>query len=145
MSITAKTGYYFEDLEVGMSASYSRVVTSEDIVSFSEVSGDKNPVHLDAEYAAGTMFKERIAHGILTASYISAVIGMELPGPGCIYISQSLKFKAPVLIGAEAGAKVVVKELNPAKRLAVLDCTVSVGDKVVLEGEAVIMAPKKPA
>ena len=145
MSITAKTGYYFEDLEVGMSASYSRVVTSEDIVSFSEVSGDKNPVHLDAEYAAGTMFKERIAHGILTASYISAVIGMELPGPGCIYISQSLKFKAPVLIGAEAGAKGVVKELNPAKRLAVLDCTVSVGDRVVLEGEAVIMAPKKPA
>jgi len=144
MSNNSKNGYYFEDLEVGMSASYSRVVTSEDIISFSEVSGDKNPVHLDADYAAGTMFKERIAHGILTASYISAVIGMELPGPGCIYISQSLKFKAPVLIGAEAAARVEVKELIPGKRLAMLDCIVSVGDKVVLEGEAVIMAPKKP-
>jgi len=145
MSNANQNGYYFEDLEVGMSASYSRLVTSDDIVSFSEVSGDKNPVHLDADYAAGTMFKERIAHGILTASYISAVIGMELPGPGCIYISQSLKFKAPVLIGAEAVARVEVKELIAGKRMAVLDCTVSVGDKVVLEGEAVIMAPKKPA
>ena len=112
MSDAAKNGYYFEDLEVGMTASYTRVVTSEDIVSFAEVSGDKNPVHLDEEYAENSVFKERIAHGIMTASYVSAVIGMKLPGPGCIYMSQSLQFKRPVKIGDEAVAEVVVEELR---------------------------------
>lgn len=144
MSIMEKNGYYFEDLEVGMKATYGTVVTEDAITDFAAISGDKNPVHLDADYAAGTVFKERIAHGILTASYISAVIGMELPGPGCIYVSQSLNFKAPVMIGAEAVAEVQVEELFPAKRRAILACTVKVGDRVVLEGEAVVMVPNRP-
>ncbi len=88
------TGYYFEDLKVGQEASISKTVTEADIVAFAEVSGDKNPVHLDADYAATTMFKERIAHGMLSAAYISAVFGMELPGPGSIYISQTLEFQS---------------------------------------------------
>ncbi len=144
MGIMAKNGYYFEDLEVGMKATYATVVTEDAIRDFAEISGDKNPVHLDEEYASSTVFKERIAHGILTASYISAVIGMELPGPGCIYVSQSLNFMAPVMIGAEVVAEVQVEELFEVKRRAILGCSVTVGDKVVLEGEAVVMVPKRP-
>ena len=87
---------YFEDLSVGQEASQSNVVTADIIGAFAAVSGDHNPVHVDAEYAATTMFKERIAHGMLSAAYISAVFGMQLPGPGAIYISQTLNFKAPV-------------------------------------------------
>jgi 3-hydroxybutyryl-CoA dehydratase len=99
---------YFEDLTVGQEASLSKTVTEADIVAFAEVSGDRNPVHLDAAYAATTMFKERIAHGMLSAAYISAVFGMKLPGPGAIYISQTLNFKAPVKIGDTVVATVKV-------------------------------------
>jgi len=144
MSIMEKNGYYFEDLEVGMKATYASVVSEGDIQNFAEISGDKNPVHLDADYAAQTVFKDRIAHGILTASYISAVIGMELPGPGCIYVSQTLNFKRPVKIGDEAIAEVEVEELFDEKRRAILACTVKVGDRAVLEGEAVVLVPGRP-
>ena len=108
-----RKSYYFEDLEPGMEASFAKTVTEADIIGFAEVTGDKNPVHLDAEFAGRTMFKERIAHGMPTASYISAVFGMELPGPGVIYISQTLNFKGPVKIGDEVVAKVKVAELFP--------------------------------
>ena len=91
--------YAFEDLAVGMEASYARTVTAEDIIQFADVTGDRNPVHLDAAYAAGTIFKAPIAHGMLTAGYISTVFGMELPGPGAIYVSQTLNFRGPVRIG----------------------------------------------
>ena len=111
---------FFEDLDLGMEASLERVVTEADIVAFAEVSGDKNPVHMDADYAAGTMFKQRISHGMLTASYISAVFGMELPGPGAIYISQTLNFRRPVMIGDSITATVAVLELWPAKRREVV-------------------------
>jgi hypothetical protein len=93
MNVTTRQVYYFEDLEVGMEASFAKTVTAADIVAFAEVTGDKNPVHLDAAYAARTIFKEPIAHGMLTAGYISAVFGMELPGPGAIYVSQTLNFR----------------------------------------------------
>ena len=99
MLATAGTTKYFEDLKVGQEASMSRVVTEADIVAYAALSGDYNPVHTDPEYAAKTVFKARIAHGILSAGYISALFGMKLPGPGSIYISQTLNFKAPVKIG----------------------------------------------
>ena len=146
MTVITRKTYFFEDLEVGMEASYQRLVTEQDIIKFAEATGDKNPVHLDAAYAAKTMFKERIAHGMLTASYISAVFGTEMPGPGVIYISQTLNFRAPVKIGQTVTAKVRVVELFPAKRRARFECVCSVDDgKVVLEGEAMLMVPARPA
>jgi len=142
--ITRKT-YCFEDLELGMEASFQKKVSENDIIAFAQVTGDKNPVHLDPSYAARTMFKERIAHGMLTASYISAVFGMEMPGPGAIYVSQTLNFRAPVRIGDVVTAKVRVVELFPAKRRARFDCECLVDGKPVLEGEAVLMVPARPA
>ena len=131
----------FEDLQLGMEAFLSKTVTEQDIIAFAEVTGDKNPVHLDAAYAAKTMFKQRIAHGMLTAGYISAVFGMELPGPGAIYVSQTLNFKGPVKIGDTVVTKVKIVELIAAKRRARFDCVCSVDGKLVLEGEAVLMVP----
>ena len=144
MSAIASQGYVFEDLSVGMEASYERAVTEADIVGFAEITGDKNPVHLDAAYAAKTLFKERIAHGMLSAGYISAVFGTRLPGPGAIYVSQSLNFRGPVKIGDTVTAHVRVRELIEGKRRAVFDCRCSVGGKSVLEGEAVLMVPARP-
>jgi 3-hydroxybutyryl-CoA dehydratase len=138
-------GYYFEDLVPGMEASLTRLVTMADIERFAEVSGDFNPVHLDEAYAAATVFKKPIAHGILSAAYISAVFGMQLPGPGAIYVSQTLNFRAPVYIGDEVTATVRVTELIEAKRRAMFACTCRVGEKTVLEGEAVLMVPARPA
>ncbi len=143
MTIMERTSYCFEDLQLGMEASFQKTVTEADIITFAAVSGDKNPVHLDADYAARTMFKERIAHGMLTASYISAVFGMEMPGPGAIYISQTLNFRAPVKIGDVVTAKVKVVELIEGKRRARFECQCLVGGKAVLEGEAVLMVPAR--
>ena len=123
---TAPKSVYFEDLSVGQEASISNTVTADVISAFAAVSGDRNPVHVDADYAATTMFKEPIAHGMLSAAYISAVFGMQLPGPGAIYISQTLNFKAPVKIGDEVVTTVKVAELIPEKRRAKFDCVCSV-------------------
>ncbi len=142
---TAANGVFFEDLSVGQEASLSKTVTEADIVAFAEVSGDKNPVHLDARYAAGTMFKERIAHGMLSAAYISAVFGMKLPGPGAIYISQTLNFKAPVKIGDTVVTAVKVAELVPEKKRARFGCVCSVNGKPMVQGEAMLMVPARPA
>lgn len=133
----------FEDLEVGMSASVSRTVSEADILMFAGVSGDTNPVHLDQEFAASTMFGGRIAHGMLSAGLISAVFGTRLPGPGSIYLSQSLKFKAPVKIGDTVVARVTVKELKTEKRRAVFTTVCSVGGNVVLDGEAELLIPAR--
>jgi 3-hydroxybutyryl-CoA dehydratase len=145
MTVMARKSYFFEDLEVGMEASFAKVVSEADINAFAEVSGDKNPVHLDAAYAAKTMFKERIAHGMLSAGYISAVFGMEMPGPGAIYISQTLNFKAPVKIGDKVVAKVKVVELFSEKKRARFECVCTVNDKPVVTGEAMLMVPSRPA
>lgn len=139
--MTAYKTHFFEDLELGQDASYERRCTDEDIEIFAAVSGDKNPVHLDADFAAATPFKGRISHGMLTASYISTVFGTRLPGPGAIYVSQTLNFRAPVRHGDLVRAVVTVIELYPAKRRARFDCKCMVGDKVVLEGEAILMVP----
>ena len=133
----------FEDLELGMSASASRTVSEADILMFAGVSGDTNPVHLDQEFAASTMFGGRIAHGMLSAGLISAVFGTRLPGPGSIYLSQTLKFKAPVKIGDTVVARVTVKELKTEKRRAVFSTVCSVGSTVVLEGEAELLIPAR--
>jgi 3-hydroxybutyryl-CoA dehydratase len=142
---TAPKSVYFEDLSVGQEASISNTVTADVISAFAAVSGDRNPVHVDADYAATTMFKEPIAHGMLSAAYISAVFGMQLPGPGAIYISQTLNFKAPVKIGDEVVTTVKVAELIPEKRRAKFDCVCSVSGKPVVQGEAVLMVPLRPA
>jgi len=145
MNVALRQVYAFEDLEPGMEASLARTVGAADIVTFSEITGDKNPVHLDAEFAARTMFKEPIAHGMLTASYISAVFGSELPGPGAIYVSQTLNFRAPVRSGDRVVASVRVVELYPAKRRVRFECLCEVDGKRVLEGEAVLMVPARAA
>lgn len=143
--MTAKISTYFEDLAVGQEASLTNTVNEKDIVAFAGISGDRNPVHLDADYAATTMFKERIAHGMLSAAYISAVFGMELPGPGAIYLSQSLAFKAPVRIGDTVVATVKLVELMPEKKRARFETVCTVEGKPVLTGEAVLMVPNRPA
>ncbi len=142
---TAGTAKYFEDLEVGQEASMSRTVSEADIVAYAALSGDYNPVHLDREYAAKTIFKERIAHGILAAGYISALFGMKLPGPGSIYISQTLSFRAPVKIGDKVESRVKLVELIADKKRARFDCVCTVDGKPVLTGEAVLMVPSRPA
>ncbi len=145
MTDTIGKTHYFEDLAVGQEASLSKTVMEGDIATFAELSGDRNPVHLDAGYAATTMFKERIAHGMMSAAYISAVFGMELPGPGAIYISQTLRFKAPVKIGDTVTATVKVAELIAEKKRARFETVCSVAGKPVLAGEAVLMIPARPA
>ena len=139
----ADTGYFVEDLRPGMSATFSKTVTEADLVLFAGVTGDFNPVHVDEDYAAGTMFKGRIAHGMLSAGFISAVLGMKLPGPGCIYLSQSLKFKAPVRIGDTVEARATVKNVIADKRRAVIETVCTVGGTVVTEGEALLLVPSK--
>ena len=137
-------GYYLEDLTEGMSAVYTKTVTDADLVLFAGVSGDINPVHVDQEYAKTTMFQGRIAHGMLTGSFISAVLGTKLPGPGCIYLSQNLKFKAPVRPGDTVRAKVTVKSVDLERGRVTVDTVCTVADKTVIEGEAVLMVPRRP-
>ncbi len=145
MMPTAGKPYFFEDLKVGMEASMSRTVTEADIVAYAALSGDYNPIHLDPEYASRTPFKERIAHGILSAGYISAVFGMQVPGPGSIYISQTLNFKAPVKIDDVVVTSIKLIELMPEKKRARFETICSVDGKPVLTGEAVLLIPSRPA
>ena len=141
--MTASKPIYFEDLAVGQEASLTNTVTEAAITAFADISGDRNPVHVDAAYAATTMFKERIAHGMLTAGLISAVIGEQLPGHGTIYLSQSLRFMAPVRPGDSVLAQVQVREIDHARRRVTLDCRCVVGDTTVLKGEALVLAPSR--
>jgi 3-hydroxybutyryl-CoA dehydratase len=134
--------YTVEDLKPGMSESFTKTVTEADIQAFGEVSGDMNPAHFDEAYAATTPFKTRIAHGMLSASYISTILGMKMPGPGTIFMSLTVRFKAPVRIGETVVTTCTVRETVPEKRRVVFDCVCRVGDTVVVEGEAMVMAPK---
>jgi 3-hydroxybutyryl-CoA dehydratase len=136
-------GRFFEDLSVGDSAEITRTVTEAVIEAFAAVSTDSNPVHLDAAYAEGTIFKGRIAHGMLSGAYISAVIGMQLPGPGTIYLSQSLRFRRPVRPGDEVTARVTVEALDPKRGEVTLSTVCEVAGKRVVEGEAVVLAPRR--
>ena len=134
---------YFEDLSVGLAETYSKTVKSSDVVGFAEITGDRNPIHLSEHFAAKTLFKGRIAHGIYTAGLISAVIGTRLPGPGAIYASQTLKFLAPVKIGDTVDAIVEIAALNEERQRVTLLCRCEVDGAVVLEGEAIVKVPRR--
>ena len=136
-------GYFLEDLSVGMSAAYSKTVTESDIAKFAEVSGDNNPLHLDEAFAKTTRFKERIAHGMLSAGFISTILGTKLPGPGSIYLSQSLSFTAPVKIGDTVTARAEITDIRRDKKRVTLATTCVVGETVVIQGEALVMVPSR--
>lgn len=134
-------GYTIEELQVGMEASFEREITEDLVNRFAEVSGDINPVHVDEDYANKSRFKGRIAHGLLTASFLSTVLGTKLPGPGAIYMHQDLVFRAPVRFGETVLASVKVEKTNLHRRVVVLSCKCEVDGRVVLQGEAVMMVP----
>jgi 3-hydroxybutyryl-CoA dehydratase len=134
---------YFEDLSLGMTEALTKVVSSDDVVGFAEITGDRNPIHLSEHFAAKTPFGTRIVHGLYTAGLISALLGTRLPGPGAIYISQSLHFRAPVKIGDTVDVMVTVEELMPEKTRARLACSCRVGETVVLDGEALVKVPSR--
>ena len=136
-------GLRLEDLSLGQSAEISHTVTDADIRAFAAVSGDNNPVHLDEDYAAATPFKTRIAHGMLSAGYISAVLGTRLPGPGAIYISQTMNFKRPVRIGDEVITRATVSAIDAEKARVTVATVCEVAGKAVVEGEAVVMVPRR--
>jgi 3-hydroxybutyryl-CoA dehydratase len=131
-------GYCLEDLTVGMEAWHEKRLDEGDIVSFADLTGDRNPLHLDEAFARTTRFKSRIAHGMLTASLISAVLGMKLPGLGAIYVSQSICFRAPVRCGDLVRATARITALEYTRRRARLACCCSVEGEIVLDGEAVV-------
>ena len=139
------TGLFLEDLLVGQAAELSRTVTDADLQAFAAVTGDHNPVHLDETYAAATPFGGRIAHGMLSAGYISAVIGTKLPGPGAIYVSQTLRFRRPVRIGDQVAARAEITAIDPARARVTLRTVCSVAGKAVVEGEAEVMVPRRSA
>jgi len=140
---TALRGFFLEDLSLGQSADYSREVTGADLDAFAEVTGDNNPVHLDEAYAAETQFGGRIAHGMLSAGYISTVLGTRLPGPGAIYLSQTLRFRRPVRIGDTVTATATIAEIDKARARVTLKTVCKVAGDVVADGEAVVLAPRK--
>jgi len=142
MSAPYKT-HYFEDLTVGQRETLMKTVMDDDVIAFADLSGDRNPVHLSDHFARKTRFGERIVHGLYTASLISTVIGMYLPGPGAVYMSQTLNFKGPVKIGDVINVVVEVVELTEKGRRVRLHCECLVDGKVVLDGEALVMAPSR--
>jgi 3-hydroxybutyryl-CoA dehydratase len=136
-------GYFLEDLEPDMEATFAKTISEAYIVMFSGVTGDMNPVHVNEEFARNTVFKGRIAHGMLTGSLISTVLGMKLPGPGSIYVSQTLKFLAPVRVGDTAEVHAIITKIIPERHRVVLKTTVHVGDVLVVDGEAKMMVSSR--
>lgn len=135
---------YFDELKVGMRETIRKTVQNEDVIGFAELSGDHNPIHLSEHFARKTRFGGRIVHGLYTASLISGVIGMRLPGPGAVYISQTLNFVGPVKIGNVVDVAVEVVELTEKGRRVRLRCECRVADQIVLEGEGVLSVPPTP-
>jgi 3-hydroxybutyryl-CoA dehydratase len=142
-------GYDVEDLQLGMRATFSKTITEADVVLFAAVSGDNNAVHINEEFAATTRFGGRIAHGFLTASVISAAVANRLPGPGTIYLSQQLNFRAPVHPGQTVHASVTVSAIDRDRRRVTLETVCRVGETVVIDGDALVMTTsstrRKPA
>ena len=139
------TTRFLEDLAIGQTATRRRTVAAGDLVAFAAVTGDDNPVHLDEAYAATTTFGGRIAHGMLSAGFISAVLGTELPGPGSIYVSQTLNFRRPVRIGDDVVAEVKVAAIDERRGRVTFETRCTVAGKAVVDGEAVVIAPKRTA
>ena len=145
MTVPMMRTYGFDDLDLGQASSLMRTVMETDIVGFAQVSGDNNPIHLSDDYAASTRFGQRIAHGMFTASLISAVIGTQMPGPGAVYLSQTLRFLGPVKIGDVVTASVEVVEKIEKGRRVRLECRCLVDGRPVLEGEAWVSVPQSAA
>jgi 3-hydroxybutyryl-CoA dehydratase len=139
----AVAAHYIDDLQIGQSASYSRTVTEADVEQFGAVSGDLNPLHFDEDYAKTTIFRGRIAHGMLSLSYISTVLGTQLPGAGSIFLGATVRFKAPVRIGDTVTAICTVKEINLQRNQVIFDCACKVGNTVVVECETQIRVPSR--
>jgi 3-hydroxybutyryl-CoA dehydratase len=137
-------GYYFEDLSVGQSAEMTRVATVEVTKAFADLSGDHNPLHLDPEYAKTTPFGGVIAHGMLSAAYISAVLGQQLPGAGSVYLNQTLRFRRPIRMGDSVTARVTVKALDAEKGHVTLTTVAEVNGKVAVDGEATVVVARRP-
>lgn len=137
--MNSQGGYDIQDLQVGQTASIAKTVTETDIVLYAGLSTDINPVHLNEDFARSTPFKTRIAHGMLTAGFISAVLANKLPGPGTVYLGQTLKFKAPVRAGDTVVATATIKEVLVEKRRTIVETICRVGETVVLEGEATLL------
>ncbi|MEQ8834049.1 MAG: MaoC family dehydratase [Miltoncostaeaceae bacterium] len=135
-------GLTIDRLSVGQSASFTKSLSQDEVEAFARISGDDNPAHVDDAWADASMFKGRVAHGVLTAGLISAVLGTKLPGPGSIYMSQTLKWLAPVRPGDELTATATVKEIIAEKNRVILETVVAVGETTVLTGEAMVMPPK---
>ena len=131
------------DIEVGMEVSYSQTITDADIKAFSGISGDKNPVHMDEEYAEKSRYKKRIAHGLMSASYFSALFGTKIPGEGCVYVSQSLRFKKPVYLGDTVTASVIVTKVDLTKRRVFFRTICKVKNRIVIDGDAELYVPKQ--
>lgn len=138
-------GYAFEDLRPGMASESEHTISEGDIQKFAEVSGDHNPLHMDEEFAATTIFKGRIAHGALTASYISGILGNDMPGPGAIFTDLNLRFRRPVRIGDTVTARAEVAELIEKGNRVVLTISCRVAGKMVVDGTAAVVAPSRPA
>lgn len=136
--------HYYEDLHLGMHDEVTKIVTDSDVQDFGALSGDMNPVHFDDDYAADTIFKKRIAHGFLSASLYSTIIGTKMPGPGTVYLDQTLHFRGPVYLGDELLARVEVVDKQDKGRRIFLKCETYVGDNLVLDGEAVVTVPRRP-
>jgi len=134
---------YYEDLKVGQTATIEKTVTDEDIQAFGRATGDMNPVHFDEAYAQKTVFKGRVAHGVLSIGFISAVLGMKLPGEGTIFVSAKVEFKAPVRIGDTVVTTATIKEIGERRRVTV-DCLCTINGTPVVVGEALVLAPKRP-
>jgi len=132
-----------EDIKEGMEVSYSQTITDADVKAFAGISGDNNPVHMSDEYAEKSRFKKRIAHGLMSASYFSALFGTKIPGPGCLYVSQSLQFKRPVYLGDTVTATVIVASVDLEKRRVFFKTLCKVRNKIVIDGEAELYIPAK--
>ena len=143
--MTYKEGYKFEDLSVGMTHQTVHTITENDIDLFAQVSGDRNPLHMDEEFANQTQFGQRIAHGALTASYISGILGNDLPGPGSIFVGLNMRFRRPVYIGSEVIVKVEVTEMKERGNRVTLKVSCSVDGKAAISGEAMVMVPSRDA
>jgi 3-hydroxybutyryl-CoA dehydratase len=135
--------YYFEDITVGISESITRTVTEHDIQLFGEATGDLNPIHFDEAYARKTVFRGRVAHGALAIGFLSAVMGMKLPGPGSIFLSANIRFKGPVRIGDTVVTTCTVAAIHERREVTIA-CKCEVDGRLVVEAEALVMAPKKP-
>ena len=144
-NFSAMNGLFLEDLKVGQQAMFGRTVTDADIVAFAGVSGDTNPIHLHDGFARTTRFGQRIAHGMLSGSYISTVIGTKLPGPGAVYISQTMNFMAPVIVGDTITAVATITAIDDKRRRVTLKTQCLNGEKVVIDGEAIVLVPRRDA